>query len=235
MGPAPIHMEQINITGNTRFIEWLLPHKMRNHNQSNGIAVSMSLNRKRNCISQAASPKTMEMQQVENPNRYAFKNAKIGSNNGIDKNAATPVTIKGKIYARTTPTIDMRQFIAASIKEKTSALEWNAAQAPSRSPATQESPRRNKREPEERQNTSEQLRFCANQKPPNRTIGIGGTAHITYKEKTSLNILHHYYTPNPPKTQVNLDITTFFVNYAHNYVNIVMSTFETKVLHLLAI
>ena len=49
----------------------------------------------------------------------------------------------------------------------------------------------------------------------------------------SINILHEYYTPISIKRQASLDKIAIFVDYDHFYVNIVMLTAETAILHCL--
>ena len=56
--------------------------------------------------------------------------------------------------------------------------------------------------------------------------------------QTEISQIHEYYTPNLNKMQGILVIFTIFVDYAHFYVNMIMSTVKTakpKIIHFLFI
>ena len=66
----------------------------------------------------------------------------------------------------------------------------------------------------------------SNNVPSHKSIVDQGTyaIMIVLRKSCAINILHEHYTPKSTKRQVKLDINTFFVDYDHFYVNIIMST-----------
>ena len=69
------------------------------------------------------------------------------------------------------------------------------------------------------------IRKC-NNVPSCKSIVDQGTyvIMIILRKSCAINILHEYYTPKSTKRQAKLDKNTFFVDYDHFYVNIIMST-----------
>lgn len=185
-----------------------------------------------NChTSQAEVPYADKMQHEQNEKLKALQKAKSGNRKRTEKTINTTDKPKGKNTVNSIPLIDTRWLTTVRTIKETLLNAKTAKHAPRQMPSTQQTAR-TATETFDLDTFLKTVFPCnCNTAPPVKCVvdfEVSVIKHNIYGMRSPINILHEYYTPKSAKTQVSLDKITFFVNYDHFYVNIIMSTCATE-------